>query len=33
MKDVHTVDESVRLDDMVKAAELVVEIVRVQAAT
>ena len=33
IKDVHTVEESVRLDDMVKAAELVVEIVRIQAAT
>jgi tripeptide aminopeptidase len=32
MKDVHTVSESVAVDDMVKAAELLVEIIRLQAA-
>lgn len=31
MKDVHTVDESVRLDEMVKAAALLIEIIRLQA--
>ena len=32
MKDVHTVGESVAVDDMVKAVELLVEIIRLQAA-
>ena len=32
MKDVHTVDESVRLDEMVKAAALLIEIIRLQAS-
>lgn len=31
MKDVHTLDESVRLDDMVAAVELLLEIIRLQA--
>jgi len=32
MKDVHTVGESVAIDDMVKAVELLIEIIRLQAA-
>ena len=32
MKDVHTVGESVAVDDMVKAVELLIEIIRLQAA-
>jgi tripeptide aminopeptidase len=32
MKDVHTVGESVALDDMVKSVELLIEIIRLQAA-
>ena len=32
MQDVHTVNESVRLADMIKAVELLVEIIRLQAA-
>jgi tripeptide aminopeptidase len=32
MKDVHTLGESVRLDEMVKAAELLMEIIRLQAS-
>jgi tripeptide aminopeptidase len=32
MKDVHTVSESVAVDDMVKAVELLIEIIRLQAA-
>jgi len=31
MRDMHTVRESIRLDDMVKSAELVLEIIRVHA--
>jgi tripeptide aminopeptidase len=31
MRDMHTVRESVRLDDMVKTVELLLEIIRLQA--
>jgi len=31
MKDVHTVRESIRLDDMVKSVELLLEIIRLHA--
>jgi di/tripeptidase len=31
MKDMHTVRESIRLDDMVKAVELLIEIIQLHA--
>jgi len=31
MKDMHTLRESIHLDDMVKTVELIIEIIKVQA--